>query len=151
MSQLLNDVATSSDSVLISRPLLDVATSMFSLLKILCHDFYSVLRPPYLLHCLQFCRDLEVVSRHHVFFFINLWLPDLEFLLRLAHSAFNFPYVATGVLWSRPSCESSLLSRCRDIRSFNPCAPLLLRPPSASCVSPAQPLFAPSTAISSFS
>ena len=35
-------------------------------------------------------------------FFINLWLPDLEFILRLIRSALNFSYVATGVLWSRP-------------------------------------------------
>ena len=137
MSRPLNDVATSSDSVLMSRPLLDVATSMFSLLKILCHDFYSMSRPPCILLNLQLCRDLEVVSRHHVLFFINLWLPDLEFLLRPACSTFNCPYVTTGVLWSRPLYESSLLSRRRDIKSFNPRKPLLLRPHSASCVSPA--------------
>ena len=52
------DVATSSDSVLTSRPLLDVATSIFSFLKILCRDFYLVSRPPCLLFCIQFCRDL---------------------------------------------------------------------------------------------
>ena len=130
------------------RPLLinvDVTTSSRY------RDFYSVSRPPYLLLGLHFCRDLDVVSRHHALFFINLWLPDLEFLLRLARSAFNCPYVATGVLWSRPSYVSSLLSRRRDIRSFNLRAPLLLRPHSASCVSPAQPLSPPSTAISSFS
>ena len=52
------DVATASDSVLTSRPLLDVVTSIFSFLKILCRDFYLVSRPPYLLFCIQFCRDL---------------------------------------------------------------------------------------------
>ena len=36
------DVATSSDAVLMSRPLPDVATSMFSQLYILCRDFYLV-------------------------------------------------------------------------------------------------------------
>ena len=82
MSRPLNDVATSSTSVLMSRPLLDVATSIFSLLKILCCDFYSVSRPPCLLLCIQFCRNLELVLRHLVLFFINLWFPDLEFLLR---------------------------------------------------------------------
>ena len=39
---LQTDVATASDSVLMSRPLLDVATSIFSFLKILCRDFYLV-------------------------------------------------------------------------------------------------------------
>ena len=68
MSRPLNDVATlislqadvliASDSVLTSRPLLDVATSIFSFLKILCHDFYLVSRPPCLLFCIQFCHDL---------------------------------------------------------------------------------------------
>ena len=134
-----------------SRPLLNVTTSMFSLLKILCRDFYSVSRPPCLLLDLQFCPDLEMVSRHHVLFFINLLLPHLEFLLRPARSAFNCPYVTTGVLWLRPLCDSSLLSRCRDIRSFLPRAPLLLRHHSACRVIPAQPLSAPSTAISYFS
>ena len=52
------DVATTSDSVLTSRPLLDVATSIFSFLKILCRDFYLVSRPPCFLFCIQFCRDL---------------------------------------------------------------------------------------------
>ena len=55
---LQGDVATTSDSVLTSRPLLDVATSIFSFLKILCRDFYLVSRPPCLLFCIQFCRDL---------------------------------------------------------------------------------------------
>ena len=99
---LIPTLGTIPDSVLMSRPLLNVATSMFSLLKILCRDFYSVSRPPCLLLGLHFCCDLEMVSRHHVLFFIDLWLPDLEFLLRPARSAFNFPYVATGVLWLRP-------------------------------------------------
>ena len=134
-----------------SRPLLNVATLMFSLLKILCRDFYSVSRPPCLLLGLQFCSDLKMVSRHHVLFFINLWLPAMEFLLRPARSAFNCPYVVTGVLWLRPSRDSSLLSRRRDIRSFLPRAPLLLRHHSANRVIPAQPLSAPSTTISSFS
>ena len=68
MLRLLNDVATlislqadvttASDSVLTSRPLLDVAISIFSFLKILCRDFYLVSRPPCLLFCIQFCRDL---------------------------------------------------------------------------------------------
>ena len=134
-----------------SRPLLNFATSMFSLLKILCRDFYYVSRPPCLLLGLQLCRDLEMLSGHHVLLFINLWLPDLEFLLRPTRSAFNCPYVATGVLWLRPRCDSSLLSRRRDIRSFLPRAPLLLQHHSASRIIPAQPLSAPSTAISSFS
>ena len=82
MPRPLNDVATSSDSVLMLRPFLDVATSIFSLLKILCRDFYSVSRPPSLLLCIQFYRDLVLVLRHLVLFFIILWLPDLEFLLR---------------------------------------------------------------------
>ena len=80
---LIPTLGTIPDSVLMSRPLLNVATSMFSLLKILCRDFYSMSRPPCILLDLQFCRDLEMVSRHHVLFFINLWLLDLEFLLRL--------------------------------------------------------------------
>ena len=42
-----------------SRPLLNVVTSMFSLLKILCRDFYSVSRPPCLLLDLQFCATLK--------------------------------------------------------------------------------------------
>ena len=62
MLRSLNDVTTSSDSVLMSRPLLDVATSMFSLLKILCRDFYSVSRPPCLLFGLQFYRDIMFCS-----------------------------------------------------------------------------------------
>ena len=115
-SQPLNDVATLilcklsliptlgtiPDSVLMSRPLLNVVTSMFSHLKILCREFYYVSRPSCLLLGIQFCRDLEMVSRHHVLFFINLWFPDLEFLLQPARSAFNCPYVATGVLWLQP-------------------------------------------------
>ena len=92
MSRLLDDVATSfslqadvataSDSVLMSRPLPDVATSMFSQLYILCRNFY-------------------LVSQPRVFFFINSWLPDLEFLSRPARFAFNYSSVAIGVLWSR--------------------------------------------------
>ena len=58
MSRPLNDVATSSDSVLTSRPLLDVTTSIFSFLKILCRNFYLVSRPPCLMFCIQFFRDL---------------------------------------------------------------------------------------------
>ena len=72
-------------------------------------------------------------------------LPDLEFLSRPAHFAFNYSSVATRVLWSRPKYEFSLLSRLHDIRSFNLCAPLLLQPPSASYISNAQPPYAPST------
>ena len=52
------DVATASDSVLTSRPLLDVATFKFSFLKILCRDFYLVSQPPCLLFCIQFFSDL---------------------------------------------------------------------------------------------
>ena len=99
---LIPTLGTIPDAVLMSRPLLDFATSMFSLLKISCRDFYSVSRPPCLLLGLQFCRDLEMVSRHHFLSFINLWFPDLEFLLRPVRSAFNWPYVVTGVLWLRP-------------------------------------------------
>ena len=68
MSRPLNDVATlislqvdvptTFDSVLTSRPLLYVATSIFNFLKILCHDFYLVSRPPCLLFCIQFFHDL---------------------------------------------------------------------------------------------
>ena len=86
------------------------------------------------------------MSRPHVFFFINSRLPELEFLSRSARLAFNYSSVATGVLLSRPSYEFSLLSRLHDIRSFNPCAPLLLQPPSASYISNAQPPSGPSTA-----
>ena len=59
------DVATASDSVLTSRPLLDVGTSIFSFLKIICRDFYLVSRPPCLMFCIQFYRDL-------MWFFINV-------------------------------------------------------------------------------
>ena len=58
------DVATASDSVLTSRPLLDVATSTFSFLKILCRDFYLVPRPPCLLFCIQFLSRPYVVLPH---------------------------------------------------------------------------------------
>ena len=64
------DVATASDSVLMSRPLPDVATSMFSQLYILCRDFYMVSRPHCPLYWVQFCRDLLV-------------LPSITILLRL--------------------------------------------------------------------
>ena len=80
MSRLLDDVATlfslqadvaiASNSVLMSRPLPDVATSIFSQLYILCRDFDMVSRP----HCppywVQFCPDLLV-------------LPSITLLLRL--------------------------------------------------------------------
>ena len=44
--------------------------------------------------------DAVLMSRPLVFFFINSWLPDLEFLSRPAFSAFNYSFVATGVLSS---------------------------------------------------
>ena len=47
-------------------------------------------------------RPRSGVATSCFFFFINLWLPDLEFLSRPARSAFNCSSVATGVLWSRP-------------------------------------------------
>ena len=47
LTSLQADVATASDSVLTSRPLLDVATSIFSFLKILCATFI-------------WCHDLHV-------------------------------------------------------------------------------------------
>ena len=96
LTSLQADVATASDAVLMLRPLPDVATSMFSQLYILCHDFYLVSRQLCPLH-----MGL-ILSRPHVFFFINSWLPDLEFLSRPAHFAFNYSSVATGVLSSRP-------------------------------------------------
>ena len=46
---LIPTLGTIPYSVLMSRPLLNVAPSMYSLLKILCCDFYSMSRPPCLL------------------------------------------------------------------------------------------------------
>ena len=46
--------------------------------------------------------DAVWMSRPLVFFFINSWLPDLDFLSRPARFAFNYSSVATGVLSSRP-------------------------------------------------
>ena len=46
--------------------------------------------------------DALLMSQSHVFFFfINSWLPDLEFLSCPARFAFNYSSVATGVLSSR--------------------------------------------------
>ena len=73
------DVATASDSVLMSRLHPDVAIYMFSQLSILC-------------------RDLRMMSRHHVFFFINSWLFDFELLSRPARFVFNYASFATGAL-----------------------------------------------------
>ena len=44
--------------------------------------------------------DAVLMSRPHGFFFINSWLPDLEFLSRPARFVFNYSSVATGVLSS---------------------------------------------------
>ena len=46
--------------------------------------------------------DVVLMSRPLIFFFINSWLPDLEFLSRPARFAFNYSSVVTGVLSLRP-------------------------------------------------
>ena len=84
LSRLLDDVATLISFLLMSRPLTDVAT-----LISLQADVAIV-------------SDAVLMSRPLVFFFINSWLLDLEFLSRPASFAFNYSSVATGVLSSRP-------------------------------------------------
>ena len=84
------DVATSEccrdlfSCLLMSRPLTDVAT-----LISLQADVATF-------------SDAVLMSRPLVFFFINSWFLDLEFLSRPARFAFNYSSVATGVLSSRP-------------------------------------------------
>ena len=84
MSRQLGVVATSSLFLMMSRLLNDVAT-----LISLQTDVATA-------------SDAVLMSRPLVFFFINSWLPDLEFLSRPARFAFNYSSVVTGVLSSRP-------------------------------------------------
>ena len=84
ISRPLNVVATSSLLLMISRLLNDVAT-LISLQADVVTTSNAVL-----------------MSRPLVFFFINSWLPDFEFLSRPARFAFNYSSVANVVLSSRP-------------------------------------------------
>ena len=92
MSRQLNDVATlisfqanvatTSDSVLTSQPLLDVATSTFNFLKILCRDFYLVSRPQVFCSAFNFvatlCDSLSLSMRRYN----RSFLPRVHHLLQ---------------------------------------------------------------------
>ena len=84
MSRPLTNVATSDGCRDLLSLQVDVATALSTALGLILS------------------RPQSDVATFCLFFFINSWLPDLEFLSRPAHFAFNYSSVATGVLSSRP-------------------------------------------------
>ena len=117
-----------------SRLLTDVTTSSR------CRDIYLVSQ--------QLCLTAlgSIMSRPHVFFFINSWLPDLEFLPRPAH----LPSIT--LLLQLKFCRRDFDMNFHCCQGFTTSGPLILVrlscciASSASYISNVHPPSAPSTA-----